>query len=788
VTQTVVVTDNQKPVITTNGDKNVNNDANVCGATVTVSASATDNCSVGTVTGVRSDALALNAVYPVGTTTIKWNVTDVNGNPANEVTQTVVVTDNQKPTVHTNNITIQLDANGAAGITLAQINNVSTDNCSISSYSLSKTSFDCTNVGANAITLTVTDVNGNSNIGTATVTVQDIIKPSITCPSPAAVNYSTILCGATVSGTNASFSDNCSGATIAYTLSGATTGSGTGQVPAAQVFALGTTVVTYKVTDPSNNSVSCSFNVLVNPGITTTSITVAPVAPGGTTASGATPASQQYSDRVTLTAKIVNGYNTCGGPNAAASVTFNIGTQIMGTATLQQDGNTNNLIATLTVPLLEATAAGIVMDPNANNKSVTATFNSVNTTYYTVSNASGALTINKEDARADYTGVLFASTSSASSNTATVLLAASIRDISVTTDASGDTYSGDIRKALVRFINRDNNTPISGWLPVSLVSATDLTTGTIAYSWQNVSIGTLDAAQFTVGIEVGGPGYYVRNSSIEDAVITIAKPLGDFVSGGGYNKPSASAGTYKSDLNARMNFGLNVKYNKTNKNVQGSINFIFRRTIAGVIHTYQIKGNAMTSLSTNTTNPLAKTAVFTGKANLTDITNPLLTVSIGGGYLLQVTMTDRGEPGTNDAIGVTLYDNSTLLYSNNWISGKTAELTLIGGNLNITNSSVAAAKIIATEQPVTIQGKVVVSPNPANQYVNLQLTDEFKNRNVDLQLFDNSGSLVKHWLDHFAGKGQLIKLTVAELTNGLYTLVVKDNKGKLLTFKIVVQH
>jgi hypothetical protein len=89
---------------------------------------------------------------------------------------------------------------------------------------------------------------------------------------------------------------------------------------------------------------------------------------------------------------------------------------------------------------------------------------------------------------------------------------------------------------------------------------------------------------------------------------------------------------------------------------------------------------------------------------------------------------------------------------------------------------------------VTIQGKVVVSPNPANQYVNLQLTDEFKNRNVDLQLFDNSGSLVKHWLDHFAGKGQLIKLTVAELTNGLYTLVVKDNKGKLLTFKIVVQH
>src|SRR5439155_1325720 len=69
--QTVMVSDNEKPIITTNGNKSVNNDAGICGATVIASASATDNCGVmGTPTGVRNDAVPLTATYPVGTTTI----------------------------------------------------------------------------------------------------------------------------------------------------------------------------------------------------------------------------------------------------------------------------------------------------------------------------------------------------------------------------------------------------------------------------------------------------------------------------------------------------------------------------------------------------------------------------------------------------------------------------------------------------------------------------------------------------------------------------------------------
>jgi gliding motility-associated-like protein len=171
VIQTVTVTDNQLPVITSNGDINVPTDLNACGATVVVTASATDNCTVVDPTSVRSDGLALDALYPIGTTTITWNVADANSNAAVEVIQTVTVIETQKPTVLTRNISVPLDAFGKASITVAQINNGSTDNCGIASISLSKLTFNCSNAGANTVILTVKDTYGNEATATAVVTV-----------------------------------------------------------------------------------------------------------------------------------------------------------------------------------------------------------------------------------------------------------------------------------------------------------------------------------------------------------------------------------------------------------------------------------------------------------------------------------------------------------------------------------------------------------------------------------------------------------------------------------------
>ncbi|MDT0652033.1 hypothetical protein, partial [Autumnicola edwardsiae] len=76
-------------------------------------------------------------------------------------TATVTVEDDIAPTVRTQNITVQLDANGNATISAEDIDNGSGDNCQIQSRSLNITNFNCSNVGYNSVELTVTDVNGN---------------------------------------------------------------------------------------------------------------------------------------------------------------------------------------------------------------------------------------------------------------------------------------------------------------------------------------------------------------------------------------------------------------------------------------------------------------------------------------------------------------------------------------------------------------------------------------------------------------------------------------------------
>jgi uncharacterized delta-60 repeat protein len=177
VIQTIKVTDTQVPVISTNGDQNVNAESGLCSATVTVSASANDNCTVDDPTGLRSDNLPLTDPYPVGETTITWNVTDVNGNPAIEVIQIIKVTDDQSPEVQVKNYSLQLDNTGNGVLMLGDIDNGSFDTCTIVTRVLSKTNFNCSNVGSNTVTLTVTDAAGNSASATATVNVLTPIIP-----------------------------------------------------------------------------------------------------------------------------------------------------------------------------------------------------------------------------------------------------------------------------------------------------------------------------------------------------------------------------------------------------------------------------------------------------------------------------------------------------------------------------------------------------------------------------------------------------------------------------------
>ena len=138
----------------------------------------------------------------------------------------------------------------------------------------------------------------------------------------------------------------------------------------------------------------------------------------------------------------------------------------------------------------------------------------------------------------------------------------------------------------------------------------------------------------------------------------------------------SSAGQYAGGIGLRTNFGFNVKFNRQMTNLQGNVNIIIRASDGKV---YQIKANSMTSMQTDL---ISKVSSFESKANLTDITNPIAPVSLGGNLNFQMVMKDNGEPGTNDTIGFSLRDSSgALLFSSNWSGTQTVQQNLRGGNL-----------------------------------------------------------------------------------------------------------
>jgi hypothetical protein len=202
-----------------------------------------------------------------------------------------------------------------------------------------------------------------------------------------------------------------------------------------------------------------------------------------------------------------------------------------------------------------------------------------------------------------------------------------------------------------------------------------------------VDIGNADSVSYTIGAIVDG--YYTRNASAEDTLVTVSKPYtAGFITGGGYLTLTSSAGLKAGDVGSKDNFGFNVKFNKTGKNLQGTINTIIHRTESdGIVHVYQIKGNSLTSLSTSADG----TATFNGKASIQDITNPLAPISVDGNASLQVTMTDKGEPGSADTIGITVWNKSGgLWFASNWNGTKTVEQKLAGGNLVVRKALQAA--------------------------------------------------------------------------------------------------
>lgn len=251
-TATVTVEDNILPEISCPSDVVVNNDSGECGAIVVFTApKGTDNC-VGAAT-TQTSGLESGSLFPIGTTTNTFEVTDSFGNSV-ECSFTVTVSDIEAPTIECpSDISISNDTGSCGAIVTYDL--LSNDNCpdAVITQTSGLASGETFPIGITTNTFTITDDSGNSNSCSFNVTVTDSENPVINCPLDIVLDNDLGVCGATVI-YDVTGSDNCPGETISL-ISGLQSG---------ELFPIGTTTVTYNIIDAAGNSAACSFNVTVN--------------------------------------------------------------------------------------------------------------------------------------------------------------------------------------------------------------------------------------------------------------------------------------------------------------------------------------------------------------------------------------------------------------------------------------------------------------------------------------------------------------------------------------------
>ncbi|MTI40605.1 HYR domain-containing protein [Fulvivirga lutimaris] len=191
--------------------------------------------------------------FPIGTTSVTITATDDAGNQTT-CSFNVTVTDISAPVFNScpSNITVAITGDGCDATATWTVPTAS-DNCSSDIVPTADFSpGDAFPLGTTTVTYTATDVGGNESTCSFDVTVVDQTVPVFTdCPADIEI-AADATCGAAVSWTPPTATDNCdSGLTI------------TESHASGSIFDLGTTTVTYTVTDEAGNETICTFNVTV---------------------------------------------------------------------------------------------------------------------------------------------------------------------------------------------------------------------------------------------------------------------------------------------------------------------------------------------------------------------------------------------------------------------------------------------------------------------------------------------------------------------------------------------
>ncbi len=261
VPQNVLVADVSDPVIPSLDD--LTDDCSVSAGTPTT----TDNCS-GILTATTTDPLTYEAQ---GSYVIHWTFDDGNGNSI-VVPQNVLVADVTDPVVPT-----LPDVSGECMAT-ADIP-TTTDACAGILVGSTRDALTYADQGTHVITWTFDDGHGNRIYVPQNVIVDDVTAPTATATGDVST------CDGTVSSIGLTgISDNCTTPVVTYELSGATTGSGTGDASVV-IFEPGVTTVTFTLDDGNGNSnqyqLSVTHQVVDEVVVTQTDGTLTASAPSG---------------------------------------------------------------------------------------------------------------------------------------------------------------------------------------------------------------------------------------------------------------------------------------------------------------------------------------------------------------------------------------------------------------------------------------------------------------------------------------------------------------------------
>ena len=351
-TATFTIIDTQGPVITCPANVISQVDPTNCVASSVVLGTPTvsDACSAIGEISVTNNA---PASFPAGVTIVTWTATDACGN-SSTCEQTVTVVDNVPPTVECPaNVTVNADA-GLCSANVTVPAPVVTDPCPYTmtnSYTGTSNANGVYPVGTTIVTWTITGISGNVTTCEQSVTVTDNQAPTILCPAdvvatapPPACTLQVVTIGLPT------LSDNCdiNDLILTWTKSGATTGSGTGNVNNT-IFNVGVTTVEYTVTDAAGNFARCTFTVTVNdevpPTIVNCPADISVNADAGACYASITIPPLNVTDPCGEIVSIINSFN--GTNNASGQYPIGI-TTVTWTVT-DASGNVTTCVHTVTV-------------------------------------------------------------------------------------------------------------------------------------------------------------------------------------------------------------------------------------------------------------------------------------------------------------------------------------------------------------------------------------------------------------------------------------------------------